>query len=172
MNKILKTELKAALNASPSSGSISMPGWIVDRVLDITAPWYPFVKASPLKKFGPEKETHSTSYFVNPNAENLDDDAERLQEFYSCLAQDMRVGGRPPLSKRRERGAESDDEDGKERDRVEHEMMESESRIRDIMEVVERAITSLFYDRFVSFYWVFLKLLILSVQIVHATYDR
>jgi hypothetical protein len=66
----------------------------------------PFVKApssSPLKKTGLEKESSSVSYFVNPAAENADDDAERLQDFYLCLAEVMRVGGMPFSSNRREK---------------------------------------------------------------------
>ena len=155
MNKILKAELKAALNASASLGNIPMPSWIVERVQDMTATWYPFVKApsnSPLKKkHGSEKETSSIGYFVNPVAENPDDAAERLQDFYLCLAQDMRVGGMPFSSKRREKDGEGG-EDEQERDKREHEMMEIETRVRDVMEVVERSITSLFYDRFVPFF--------------------
>ena len=154
MNKILKAELKAGLNASASLGNIPMPSWIVERVHDMTAAWYPFVKApssSPLKKKqGPEKETSSIGYFVNPVSESPDDAAERLQDFYLCLAQDMRVGGIPFSSNRREKD-ELDGVDEQERDKREHEMMEIETRVRDVMEVVERTITSLFYDRFVHF---------------------
>ena len=154
MNKILKAELKAGLNASASLGNVPMPSWIVERVQDMTATWYPFVKApsssSLKKKHGSEKETSSIGYFVNPDAENPDDAAERLQDFYLCLAQDMRVGGIPSSSNRREK-----DELGgvgeQERDKREHEMMEIEMRVRDVMEVVERTITTLFYDRFVPF---------------------
>ena len=66
-----------------------MPRGIVGRVQDMTFTWYPFVKASSLKKHDKEK------------------------------------------------------------DKREHEMMASETRVRDIMEAVERTITTLFYDRFV-----------------------
>lgn len=154
MNKILKAELKAALNASTSFGNIPMPSWIVERVQDMTSTWYPFVKApsssSLKKKTGSEKETSSIGYFVNPDSENPDEAAERLQEFYLCLAEDMRVGGMPFSSNRKEKD-ELDGVDEKERDKREHEMMEIETRVRDVMEVVERAITTLFYDRFVPF---------------------
>ena len=159
MNKILKAELKAALNASTSLGNTPMPSWIVERVQDMTATWYPFVKApssSPLKKkTGSEKETSSIGYFVNPDAENSDDAAERLQDFYLCLAEDMRVGGMPFSPNRREK-EESDGVDEQERDKREHEIMEIETRVRDVMEVVERTITTLFYDRFVPFFSVVL----------------
>ena len=162
MNKILKAELKAALNATTSSSldNTPMPSWIVERVQDMTAAWYPFVKApssSPLKKkLGTEKETNSIGYFVNPIEENPDEAAERLQDFYVCLEQDMRVGRILPVSssKRREKDVESDGEDEKERDKREREMMESETGVRDVLEVVERTITSLFYDRFVFFLFV------------------
>ncbi|KAF8799213.1 hypothetical protein BYT27DRAFT_7149988 [Phlegmacium glaucopus] len=150
MNKILKAELEAALNATASLGSIPMPGWIVERVQDMTATWYPFVKApssSSVLKKRPDKETNSIRYLVNPIAENPDEAAERLQDFYLCLEQDMRVGGVPFLSKQSEKYPESDGEDDKEREQREHEMMESETRVREIMEAVERTITSLFYDR-------------------------
>jgi hypothetical protein len=156
MNKILKAELKVALNASSASlGNVPMPSWIVERVQDVTAAWYPFVRTpsgSPLKKkLASEKETSSIGYFVNPVAENPDDAAERLQDFYLCLAQDMRVGGIIPFSSKRREKDESDGEDEQERDKREHEMMEIETRVRDVMEVVERTITTLFYDRFVPF---------------------
>ena len=155
MNKILKAELKAALNASTSLGNVSMPSWIVERVQDVTAGWYPFVKApsssSLKKKTGSEKETNSIGYFVNPVSENPDEAAERLQDFYLCLAEDMRVGGMPFSSNRREKDHELDGVDERERDKRELEMMEIETRVRDVMEVVERTITTLFYDRFVPF---------------------
>ena len=157
MNKILKTELKAALNANTSLGNISMPSWIVERVQDMTATWYPFVKApsssSLKKKTGSEKGTNSIGYLVNPISENPDEAAERLQDFYLCLAEDMRVGGMPFSSNRREKDHELDGVDERERDKREHEMMEIETRVREVMEVVERAITTLFYDRFVPFFF-------------------
>ena len=184
MNKILKAELKAALNANTSLGNNntpSMPSWIVERVQDMTASWYPFVKApssSPLKKktgSSSEKETSSSSgigYIVNPVAENPDEAAGRLQDFYLCLAEDMRVGGITPTtissSNRREKkdGLVVDVDRGldeRERDKREREMMEIETRVCEVMEVVERAITTLFYDRFVLFFllsFFFLELLI------------
>jgi len=165
MNKILKTELKAALNASASLGGSPMPSWIVERVQDMTATWYPFIKvpsnSSPLKKrLSSDKETSHIGFLVNPIAENPDDAAERLQDFYLCLEQDMRVGEVPFILKRREKDSEPDSED--EREKREHEMMESETRVRDVMEAVERSITSLFYDRFVRFFWLFFYEILIS----------
>jgi hypothetical protein len=175
MNKILKAELKAALNASASLGNIPIPSWIVERVQHMTATWYPFVKApssSPLKKkTGSEKETSSIGYFVNPVAENPDDIAERLQDFYSCLAQDMMRIGRTPFSSKRREKDESDGEDDQERGKREHEMMGIETRVRDVMEVVERTITSLFYDRFVLFCCC-PSFSFSVIQVIHAVHNR
>ena len=85
MNKILKAELKAALNAGTSLADIQMTSWIVDRVQDMTSTWYPFVKAlssSSLKKMtGSEKEISFIGYFVNLAAENPDEAAGRIQGF-------------------------------------------------------------------------------------------
>ena len=85
MNKILKAELKAALNTSTSLTNIQMPSWTVERVQDMTATWHPFVKApssSSLKKMtGSEKEISFIGYFVNLAAENPDEAAGRIQGF-------------------------------------------------------------------------------------------
>ena len=65
-----------------------MPSWIVERVQDMTATWYPFVKvlsSLSLKKTGSEKETS----FLNLAAENPDEAAGRLQDFYLCLTEDI-----------------------------------------------------------------------------------
>ena len=89
MNEILKAELKVALDANTSLGNIPMPSWIVEQVQDMTAPWYPLVKApssSPLKKIGSEKGTNSIGYFVDLFPENPDEAAERLQDF-TCVWQ-------------------------------------------------------------------------------------
>jgi hypothetical protein len=120
-------------------------------VHDITADWYPFIKSSPLKKrVGSEnggKDAHS-GYIVNPIEENPDDAAERLQDFYLSLEQDMRAGGTPFIPRRKEKESEMDVEDERDREKREHDRMESETRIREVMEAVECTITSLFYDRY------------------------
>lgn len=123
---------------------------------DITAEWYPFVKKSSgsLKRLGPERNSKDSNgngngYVVNPIEESPDDAAERLQDFYLELEQDMRAGGTPFIPRRREREGEGDAEDEKDREKREHERMESETRVREVMEAVERTITSLFYDRYV-----------------------
>ena len=59
----------------------------------------------------------------------------------------------PFSSNRREMDHELDGVDERERGNLkrEREMMEIETRVRDVMEVAERTITTLFYDRFVPF---------------------
>lgn len=120
-----------------------------ERVHDITADWYPFIKSPPLKKSVENggKDAHS-GYIVNSIEENPDDAAERLQDFYFSLEQDMRAGGTPFISRRKDKEDETDAEDEKEREKREHDRMESETRIREVMEAVEGTITSLFYDRY------------------------
>ncbi|KAF5316222.1 hypothetical protein D9619_006641 [Psilocybe cf. subviscida] len=151
VNKTLKAEVKAALEATSASalGHVPVPGWVVDRVHDITADWYPFIKQTPplRKRKLNEKETSGSGYVVNAYEENAGDAAERLQDFYFALEQDMRAGGTPFISKRKDKDAESEAEDEKVRDKREHDRMGGETRIRDVMEVVESTITSLFYDR-------------------------
>jgi hypothetical protein len=158
INKTLKAEVKATLEAASASalGNVPIPAWVVDRVHDITADWYPFIKqTAPLRKRRlNEKETTGSGYIVNAYEENAGDAAERLQDFYFGLEQDMRAGGTPFISKRKdkdkEKDAESEAEDEKVRDKREQERMGGETRIRAVMEVVESTITSLFYDRYVS----------------------
>lgn len=88
-------------------------------------------------------------YIVNPIEENPDDAAEHLQDFYLALEQDMRLGGTPFILRRKDkdRDGEADVEDEKEKEKRQNERMESETRVREVMEAVERTITSLFYDR-------------------------
>ena len=50
--------------------------------------------------------------------------------------------------RRKEKENETDAEDEKDREKREHDRMESEARIREVMEAVESTITSLFYDRY------------------------
>ncbi|KAJ3503372.1 hypothetical protein NLJ89_g8464 [Agrocybe chaxingu] len=139
LNKALKAEIKASLSAS------SGPSWLAERVHDATAPWFPFIKttAPSRRKAGLEKESNGNAYIVNPFEENPQDCSEHLQDIYLALEQDLRTS----LPKKKDKEAESDVEDEKEREKRESERMETEIWVREVMEVVERTITSLFYDR-------------------------
>ena len=122
-----------------------------ERVHDITTDWYPFIKSPQLKKkVGSEhggKDTHN-GYVVNLIEESPDDAAEHLQDFYLSLEQDMRAGGTPFIPQQKEKENEIDAEDEKDREKCEHDRIESETQIREVMEAVESTITSLFYDQY------------------------
>jgi len=150
INKALKNELKAALAATSTLGNVPVPSWVLERVHDVTADWYPFIKSLPSKKkLGSEKgDKDAHGYIVNPIEENPDDVAERLQDFYLSLEQDMRASGTPFIPRRMEKETETIAEDEKNREKREHVSMESETRISQVMEAVECTITSLFYDRY------------------------
>jgi len=109
----------------------------------MTSEWYPFIKSKRSSKDG----NTGNGYIINPIEEHPDDAAERLQDFYLSLEQDMRAGGTPFLARRKERDSEPDTEDEKGKEKREHERMENETRIREVMETVERTISALFYDR-------------------------
>ncbi|KAF4611263.1 hypothetical protein D9613_006599 [Agrocybe pediades] len=137
INKALKNEIKSALS------STSVPPWIAERVHEVTSDWYPFIR----NKRNGKEGSNGNGYIVNSIEEHPDDAAERLQDFYMTLEQDMRAGGTPFLPRRRDKDGEPDPEDEKGRERREHDRMESETKIREVMEAVERTISGLFYDR-------------------------
>ncbi|KAH9479835.1 Vacuolar protein sorting-associated protein 9A [Psilocybe cubensis] len=148
INKSLKNELKAGLASTASLGNIPVPSWVAERVHDMTADWYPFIKSSSgSSKSNKDSSGNGHGYIVNPIEESPDDAAERLQDFYLELEQDMRAGGTPFIPRRREKEGEAEAEDEKDREKRENDRMESETRVREVMEAVERIITSLFYDR-------------------------
>lgn len=154
-NKAVRAEIKAALANASSSGSVPIPSWVADRIHDITADWYPFIKNSTVSLQKSLANTHEKSgkdsgngYLVSAFEESPDDAAERLQDFYLALEQDMRLGGSPFIPRSKDRDPESDVEDEKDREKRESDRMESETRVREVMEAVEQMITSLFYDRY------------------------
>lgn len=130
-----------------------VPGWVIERVHEFTVAWYPFVKPQPKKlvKGQSHSETQATNngYVVNHIETVPEDVAEALQDFYMSLEEDMRADGSlHGASRRKERDEkESDLDDEKGRGRKGQEKMESETRVRDVMEAVETTICSLFYDR-------------------------
>ncbi len=77
----------------------------------------------------------------------MEDFAERLQDFFCSLEQDMRVAGEPAVHKPEDKESESGAEDEPQGEKGENDKMESELKNREIMEAVEHVITWLFYDR-------------------------
>ncbi len=154
INKTIRAELKAALREATKHRSVAVPSWITERIHDLTIDWYPFIKArshsSANKNISTEKSTKDfggQGYVVNSIEENLEDLAELIQDFFASLEQDMRLSGEPFAWKRKERGSDSEAEDESEREKWEQEKLESEEKIREVMEMVERMIAWLFYDR-------------------------
>ncbi len=154
LNRAVKAELKFALANPAMPGHDPVPNWVLDRVYGVTADWHPFFrKPSTLqKKLAGEKggkDTNGNGYIVNTLEESPDDAAEHLQDFYLALEQDMRSGGTSFIPRWKDRlGGDTESEADDEKDQREQDMMESETRIREVMEVVEQAIASVFYDRY------------------------
>jgi hypothetical protein len=112
---------------------------------------YPFAVGvgSGGKKHGTDGQTHEGGkvvYVPNAMQETPVDASERFQEFYASLEQDLREGG----GRHHEGGKDGNDAKGgkgvKDGGRVKG---ESELRIREILETVERTLCSSFYDRHV-----------------------
>lgn len=79
------------------------------------------------------------------STEELPEDLARLfQSFYASLEDDLITGGSPSLIRRRE---ERHNEDDREKARREQEKVENEGRNKEILEKVERTLSSVFYDR-------------------------
>ncbi|KAF5332134.1 hypothetical protein D9611_008124 [Ephemerocybe angulata] len=141
INKGLKHEIKGLLaSSSGPKDAFPMPGWVLDRVLDFTVDWFPFVRVKA------KQDQERSGYVVNTLEESSDDAADRVQEFLMLLDQDLRAAG-TPFVHRHSRGSESDADVEKERDRREQEGLQVETRVREVLELVERIICSLFYER-------------------------
>jgi hypothetical protein len=154
INKTIRAELKAALRESTKHGSVAVPSWITERIYDLTVDWYPFIKAqsnsSANKNVSMEKSAKDfggKGYVVNSIEESPENLAELIQDFFTSLEQDMRLAGEPFTWKRKERGSDSEAEGESEREKWEQGKLESEGKIREVMEMVECIVTWLFYDR-------------------------
>lgn len=156
MNKALRKEVKEAL------GAAALPSWVSDRVHEFTAEWYPFVRDKTVGSAG--------AYGVAWVGEAPEGAAERVQDFYLGLEQDLRVWGSTFLG----RGRGGYDGDGEKSARLEdekrvRERIDSETKIKEVMDTVERTVCSVFYDRCVVSIAEDAKL-ICAPQIVHAAY--
>ena len=168
MNDALRQEVQNSLSSSHTSGPL--PAWVVDRVHEFTAQWYPLVKdtdpvlvPAPGKKVigmgsGGKGKEEGYDLIVNRVMEMPEIVSARLQDLYLGLEQDVRIRG---LSFWRvgsgEGCEENDSEQGKEESMEEgsedederrvRDKIDNEARIKEVMDVVERTICSLFYDR-------------------------
>ncbi|KAJ8694979.1 hypothetical protein PTI98_007609 [Pleurotus ostreatus] len=147
INRALRAEIKESLAGLPTS--------VTDRVHEFSSDFYPLVKAS---KFSANKKPFKTTetgspgfpgqspaassssvLIINPILESPEDLSERFQDFYASVEEDLRGGSTPFLSRKRD-----DQPPGEE---TVTQKIDSDAKIAEIMETVERTICSLFYDR-------------------------
>ncbi|KAL0953328.1 hypothetical protein HGRIS_004573 [Hohenbuehelia grisea] len=153
MNRALRSEVKESL--------AGLPGWVIDKVHEFTADFYPVVKSSSKNAkmtTSPKKgalvpgavgvmsmspnmspPTSTTPYAVNAAQDVPEDAAQRFQEFYESLEEELEGGHSPFMSRKKEETAPTEE--------VETRKVHSEAKIREILETVERTICFLFYDR-------------------------
>ncbi|KAF4569894.1 hypothetical protein EYR36_009696 [Pleurotus pulmonarius] len=147
INRALRAEIKESLAGLPTS--------VTDRVHEFSSDFYPLVKAS---KFSANKKPFKTTetgspgfpgqspaassssvLIINPILESPEDLSERFQDFYASVEEDLRGGSTPFLSRKRDDQPPGED--------VVTQKIDSDAKIAEIMETVERTICSLFYDR-------------------------
>ncbi|KAG5339356.1 hypothetical protein C0989_004636 [Termitomyces sp. Mn162] len=147
MNKALRREAKSLLETG-----LHMPSWVGDRVHEFTAEWYPFVKEDKNKSLllnhrtrEKEKKENGDQYVVAWTEEAPENTAERVQGFYLALEQELRLSEESFLARLMKEHGENG-ESAEDEKRVK-EKIESEAKIQESMETVERTICTLFYDR-------------------------
>ncbi|KAF8584031.1 hypothetical protein K439DRAFT_1653309 [Ramaria rubella] len=163
LSRMIKDEIKTGLAECPS--------WVIDRVIDFTGPLYPLPKTS--KRIDIRRTTSGSSRSSNtvrqaPLIISLSSDpsalSEAFQSFYAVIEEDLRAGplgstllGRrrddkktTPLSQDNSNNEPANSEkvkDFSEGERREQDESDSEGRIKEILERIERVICSVFYDR-------------------------
>ncbi|KAG6841197.1 hypothetical protein C0991_000994 [Blastosporella zonata] len=149
MNKALRREVKALLETG-----LHMPAFVSDRVHEFTAGWYPFVKEDKSKSVllgrstGQEKESAGQGQYVVPwTEEAAESTSERVQDFYLALEQEMRLSEGSFLGRLRKEPEHFEDGEGTNDEKRIKEKIDSEAKIKESMDVVERTICCLFYDR-------------------------
>ncbi|GLB43313.1 putative VPS9 domain containing protein [Lyophyllum shimeji] len=147
INKGLRREVRDTLASSEG-----MPSWVADRVHEFTADWYPFVKEQAASSRREKGVKEGGSAYVIPWSEEAPESTTaRVQDFYLGLEQEVRVSEGSFLGRLRKEH-EHEQEEGErlgehENEKRVKEKIDSEAKIKHIMEVVERTICSLFYDR-------------------------
>jgi hypothetical protein len=136
MNKSLKNEVKELLSSS------RVPTWVVDRVHEFTSGLYPFVRSGDGKQ-GPSS---SSQYVIDPPQETAEELATQFQAFYAELEEGL-LGENNLVTARPAREGSLEAEQEKARDHRSNGKPVGEQHAREIIEAVERAICSLFYDK-------------------------
>ncbi|THH06133.1 hypothetical protein EW146_g9708 [Bondarzewia mesenterica] len=144
INKALKTELKETLLMS------NAPSWVVDRVNEFTLGLYPFIKnpSSPKGPFAQNDGGASPTppYMIDPPKETPEEMSQQFQEFYAVLEEDLHAEQSPTTARPRNGQTFAAEQ---ERDREKRAMEDATGKegIKEVLEVVERVVCSLFYDR-------------------------
>ena len=130
INQAIKSELETSLAGVPS--------WVQEHVFEFAEALYPLVQAEQKATQAPGND--SPPYVVNMLQEPPAAASERFQDFYAELEQFLRIEESSPARDHPEQGEE------------EHERQTaiSEDTIREILELVEGALCSIFYDRSVA----------------------
>jgi len=150
MNKNVRREIKASLNPltlNTSDGVMEVPEWVSQRVLELCEFWFPFIRAPKTissKKFGAARhgsEKEREQWVVNP-MENFEDTVDLIQDFYANLEDYLRL----ELLSTNEHNESSGQEKTEKVATMREEIM-----IRSIIELVEKTVCSIFYDRCVLY---------------------
>jgi hypothetical protein len=143
LTKALRAEIKDLLSAA------SVPTAVADRVQGLIAIYQPVLKMT--KRSGQPNQSSSLmnpAYEINPRVEDAEDIAQAFQEFYDIIEEELYATGSPNLLTRIRPEGSSDE---KERERKAKNQELNEVRIKDILEVIERTVCTLLYDRYVCF---------------------
>ncbi|KAF9440734.1 hypothetical protein P691DRAFT_780012 [Macrolepiota fuliginosa MF-IS2] len=161
LNKAIRHEIKDSLRVNKD---VDVPHWVVERVLEFCEAWFPFVRApkvmpTSIPRRGQDKDLEKEGekekeWIVNPlilEDDMMEDTVDRVQEFYFQLGEGLRVElGKKGRKHEREVSSCSSvmsvDESEKEKEKHVAEDV-NEARIRGVMELVERTVSSMFYDR-------------------------
>lgn len=125
---------------------------MAERVHAFATPLYPLIKSSEKAQggtgggvgLGKNAKPKPPAYEISSIAETVDEIADRFQEFYEKLEGEMRA-----KAKRKDSAISNASMNVSDEDSVAEHVDPDESKIRDAMEIVERTLTTLFYDRFV-----------------------
>ena len=133
MNQGIKHELEESL--------ADLPPWVTERVHEFTEELYPLAKTAAKDSLG--VEAASSPYVANALQETPEAASQRFQDFYGLLEQDLRQGrialpGSDLVTSSEGESHQETSMPGQ---------IASETGIRATLEIVERAVCSLFYDR-------------------------
>ena len=131
--KIIKGEIRERLSG--------LPNWVIDRAQNFSAGLQPFPK--PARSKG-ENSTFAQRDQVSTDSISAYDDAaedisQSFQSFYESLEEELKVEGSPSTLRKRD---DRHHDENKEREKH-----GNDKKVKDTLEKVEKALTSIFYDR-------------------------